>query len=77
MSIQLLIEFIHNLNKCFIHYKTPITIATLSHTIYLIVMLSQINLMFIRFENCSIIGPFIDTLQRLHEYQTSLLLIKY
>jgi hypothetical protein len=42
------------------------------HIIYLIVKLSQINLMFIRLEDCSIsIGPFIDTLQLLHETQTS------
>jgi hypothetical protein len=34
--------------------------------------------MFIRLENCFIfVGPFIDTLQRLHESQTSLLLTKY
>jgi len=47
------------------------------HTIYLTVTLSRINLMFIRLEYCSIfIGPFIDTLQRLHESQTSLLLTK-
>jgi hypothetical protein len=33
------------------------------HTIYLIVKLSQINLMLIKLEDCSIsIGPFIDTL---------------
>jgi hypothetical protein len=33
------------------------------HTIYLIIKLFQINLMFIRFEDYSIfIGPFIDTL---------------
>jgi len=32
------------------------------HIIYIIVKLSQINFMFIRFEDCSIfIGPFIDT----------------
>jgi hypothetical protein len=32
------------------------------HTINLIINLSQINLMFIRIEDCSIfIGPFIDT----------------
>jgi hypothetical protein len=32
------------------------------HTIYLIIKLFQINLMFIRLEDCSIsIGPFIDT----------------
>jgi hypothetical protein len=32
------------------------------HIIYLIVKLSQINLMFIRFQDCSVsIGPFIDT----------------
>jgi len=48
------------------------------HTIYLIVKLSQINLMFIRFEDCSItIGPFIDTPQLFHEFQASLLLTKY
>jgi hypothetical protein len=42
------------------------------HNIYLIVKLSQINIMFIRFEDCSIsIGPFIDTFQLFHEYQTS------
>ncbi len=34
----------------------------LYHTIYVIVKLSQINLMFIRFEDCSIfIGTLIDT----------------
>jgi hypothetical protein len=48
------------------------------HLVYLIVKLFQINLMFIRFEDCSIsIGPFIDTPQLLHESQTSLLLTKY
>jgi hypothetical protein len=48
------------------------------HIIYLIVMLSQINLMFIRLKDCLIyIGPFIDTLQWLHESQTSLLFTKY
>jgi hypothetical protein len=30
MQLQLLIELIHNLNKCFIHYKTHVAIATLS-----------------------------------------------
>jgi hypothetical protein len=75
MSLQLLIDFIHNLNKCFIHYETPFAIATLSHYLF---MLSQINLMFIRLEDYSIfIGPFIDTLQRLHESQTFLQLTKY
>jgi hypothetical protein len=48
------------------------------HTIYLIVALSRINLMLIRFEDYFIsIGPFINTLQWLHESQTSLLLTKY
>jgi hypothetical protein len=48
------------------------------HTIYLIITLSQINLMLIRLEDYSIfMGPFIDTLQRFHESQTSLLLTKY
>ncbi len=48
------------------------------HLIYLIVKLFQINFMLIRLEDYSIsIGPFIDTLQLLHESQTLLLLIKY
>ncbi len=48
------------------------------HPIYLIVKLFQNNFMFIRFENCSIsIGLFIDTPQLFHEFQTSLLFIKY
>ncbi len=48
------------------------------HLIYLIVKLFQINFMLIRLEDYSIsIGPFIDTLQLLHESQTFLLLIKY
>jgi hypothetical protein len=34
MSLQLLIELIHNVNKCFIHYETPIAIATLSHYLF-------------------------------------------
>jgi hypothetical protein len=39
--------------------------------IYLTIKLSRINLMFIRFEYCSIsIGPFIDTPQLFHEFQT-------
>jgi hypothetical protein len=64
MYLQLLVELIHNLNKCFNHYETPITISTLSHyhAIYLIVKLIQIDLKFIRLEDCSIpIGPFINT----------------
>jgi hypothetical protein len=48
------------------------------HAIYVIVTLSRINFMLIRLEYYFIfIGPFIDTLQRLHEFQTSLLLTKY
>jgi hypothetical protein len=48
------------------------------HIIYLIIMLSRINFMFIRLEDCAIsIGPLIITFKRFHEYQTSLLLTKY
>jgi hypothetical protein len=48
------------------------------HTIYLIVKLFRINLMFIRLEDYSIfIGPFINILQLFQEFLTSLLLIKY
>jgi hypothetical protein len=65
MYLQLLVELIHSLNKDFSHYETLVAINTLSyyHTIYLISKFIQINLMFIRLENCSIfIGPFINTL---------------
>ncbi len=64
MYLQLLVKLIHNLNKCFSHYETPVAIGTLSnyHTIYLIVKLIQINLMFMRLKDYSIsIGPFINT----------------
>jgi hypothetical protein len=46
MYLQLLVELIHKLNKCFSHYETLVTIGTLSHyhTIYLIVKLIQIDL---------------------------------
>ncbi len=48
------------------------------HTIYLIIKLSRLNLMFIKLKDYLIsIGPFINTLQLLHEFQTSLLLTKY
>jgi phage protein D len=48
------------------------------HTIYLIVKLTQINLMFIRLEDCSTsIGPSLTPLQLLHEFQTSLLFTKH
>jgi hypothetical protein len=44
------------------------------HTIYLIIKLFQINLMFIRLEDYLIsIRPFIDTPQLLHKFQASLL----
>jgi hypothetical protein len=77
MSLQLFIELIHNLNKCFIHYETHVSIITLSHYL-LIIMLFRINLMFIKLEDCFIsIGPFIDTFQRLHESQTSLPFTQY
>ncbi len=64
MYLQLLIELIHNLNKCFNHHEIPIAIGTLSHyhTIYLIVKFTQINLIFIWLEDCFIsIGLFINT----------------
>jgi hypothetical protein len=34
MSLQFLVELIHNLNKCFIHYETHVAIATLSHYLF-------------------------------------------
>ncbi len=34
MSLQLLIELIHNLNKCSIHYEIHVAIATLSHYLF-------------------------------------------
>jgi hypothetical protein len=47
------------------------------HTIYLILKLSQINLMLLQLEDYSIsIGPFINPLLLLHEFQTSSLLTK-
>jgi hypothetical protein len=60
MYLQLIVEFIHNLNKRFIHYETHVAISTPSyyHIIYLIVQLIQINLMFIRLEDCSISYTF-------------------
>ncbi len=62
MYLQLLIELIHNLNKCFNHYEILVAIDTLSHY-FLIIKLIRINPMFIRLEDCSIsIGPFIDPL---------------
>jgi hypothetical protein len=55
MKLQLLVELIHNLNECFIHYEIHVAIVTLSHYLF--------NLMFIGLEDCFIfIGPFIDTL---------------
>jgi hypothetical protein len=63
MYLQLLVELIHNLSKCFSHYEIPIAIGTHYHTIYLIFKLIRIIPMFIRIEDCSIsIGPFIDPL---------------
>jgi hypothetical protein len=48
------------------------------HTIFLIAKLSQINLMLLWLEDYSIfIGPSINHLLLLHEFQTSLLLTKY
>jgi hypothetical protein len=48
------------------------------HIIYLIITLSRTNFMFIRCEYCSIsMGAFINTLQQLHESQTSHLFTKY
>jgi hypothetical protein len=48
------------------------------HIIYLIAKLSRVNLMFLRFEHYFIyIGPSINHLLLLHEFQTSLLLTKY
>jgi hypothetical protein len=46
MYLQLLVELIHNLNKCFSHYETHVTIGTLSHyhSIYLIIKFTRINL---------------------------------
>jgi hypothetical protein len=80
MYLQLLIELIHNLNKCFCHYETIIAIGMLSHyhTIYLIVKLLRINL-------CSyglkivlfLLNLSLTPLQLFHEFQTSLLLTKY
>jgi hypothetical protein len=61
MYLQLLVEFIHNLNKCLVIMKFMLPLAHY-HTIYLIVKLFRINFMFIRFEDYSIsIGPFINT----------------
>jgi hypothetical protein len=34
MSLQLLVELIHNMNKCFIHYETHVAIAILSHYLF-------------------------------------------
>jgi hypothetical protein len=34
MSLQLFIELIHNLNKCFIHYETSVAIVILSHYLF-------------------------------------------
>jgi hypothetical protein len=34
MLLQLFIELIHNLNKCFIHYETHVAITTLSHYLF-------------------------------------------
>jgi hypothetical protein len=65
MYLQFFVEFIHNISKHFSHYETFVAIGTLSHyhTIYLIIKLTRIYFMFIRFEECSIsIGPFINTL---------------
>jgi hypothetical protein len=48
------------------------------HIIYLIAKLSRVNLMFLRLEHYFIyIGPSINPLLLLHEFQTSLLLTKY
>jgi hypothetical protein len=66
MSLQFLVELIHNMHKCFIHYETHVAIAILSHYLFNHVVL---NFMLIRLKVCSIsIGPFIDTFQRLHEF---------
>jgi hypothetical protein len=64
MYLKLFVKLIRNLNKCFSHYEIIVTIGTLSHyhTIYLIVKLIRIDLIFIRLEDCSIfIRPFIST----------------
>jgi hypothetical protein len=34
MYLQLLVELIHNLNKCLSHYETPIVITLLSHYLF-------------------------------------------
>jgi len=34
MNLQLFVELIHNLNKCFNHYEIPVAIDTLSHYLF-------------------------------------------
>ncbi len=48
MFLQLLLELIQNLNKCFNHHETPIAISILSHnhTIYLIINCFELILCF-------------------------------
>jgi hypothetical protein len=77
MYLQLLAELIPILNKCFSHHQTLAAIGHY-HTIYLIVELLQINLMF---NGLKIILSLLDlsltSLQLLQEFLTSLLLPKY
>jgi hypothetical protein len=34
MYLQLLVELIHNLNKCFNHFETLVVITSLSHYLF-------------------------------------------
>jgi hypothetical protein len=74
MYLQLLVELIHNLNKCFCHYEILVAIDTLSHYLFNCeVVLCSYGLKIILF----ILDLSLTPLQLLHEFQTSLLLIKY
>jgi hypothetical protein len=74
MYLQLLVELIHNLNKCISHHETFVTIGTLSHYLFnRSVVLCSYGLKKILFLLDLSLSPF----QLLHEFQTSLLFTKY
>jgi hypothetical protein len=77
MYMQLFVELTHNLNKCFSHYETFVTIVTLPHyyTIYLIAksISCSYDLKTILF----LLNPSPTPLQLHHEFQTFLPLTKH
>jgi hypothetical protein len=73
-----LLSFIHDLNKCFSHYETPITINTLSHYLFSRSIDSNRSYVHTPFKIVlSLLDLSLTPLQLYHEFQTSLPLTKH